>query len=36
MFNHIETTIWGRKGTSVIGNIEIPQLGSNNINGVFI
>jgi hypothetical protein len=36
MFNPIEIIIWEKKEHLVIGNIEILQLGSNSINGVFI
>jgi hypothetical protein len=36
MFNLIGIIIWERKEISVIGNIETSQVGSNNINGVFI
>jgi hypothetical protein len=36
MFNPIEIITWEKKEHSVIGNIETYQVGSNNINGVFI
>jgi hypothetical protein len=36
IFNLTETIIWEKKEISVIGNIEMSQVGSNNINGVFI
>jgi hypothetical protein len=36
MFNRTGIIIWERKEISAIGNIEMFQVGSNNINGVFI
>jgi hypothetical protein len=36
MFNRTGIIIWERKEIFVIGNIGTFQVGSNNINGVFI